>query len=50
MFFYYMLWTVPVAIGFWMFLADRGKAWARTPKFDADRKFASGGRENWPTR
>jgi len=49
MFFYYLLWTVPVTIGFWMFLADRGKAWARTPKFDADRKFASGGRDNWPT-
>jgi hypothetical protein len=49
MFLYYLLWTVPVMIGFWMFLADRGKAWERTPKFDADRKFASRGRDNWPT-
>ncbi len=41
LFLYYLLWSVPIAIGFGMFLADRGKAWARTEKVDADRRFVS---------
>jgi len=41
LFLYYLLWSVPIAIGFGMFLADKGKAWVRTEKVDADRRFVS---------
>jgi hypothetical protein len=41
LFLYYLLWSVPIVIGFGMFLADRGKEWARTEKVDADRHFVS---------
>jgi cellulose synthase/poly-beta-1,6-N-acetylglucosamine synthase-like glycosyltransferase len=41
LFLWYLLWTVPIVIGFGMFLADKGKAWARTEKVDADRRFVS---------
>lgn len=41
LFLYYLLWCIPIAIGFGMFIADRGKAWARTEKVDADRHFVS---------
>jgi cellulose synthase/poly-beta-1,6-N-acetylglucosamine synthase-like glycosyltransferase len=41
LFLYYLLWSVPIAIGFGMFLADKGRAWARTEKVDADRRFVS---------
>jgi cellulose synthase/poly-beta-1,6-N-acetylglucosamine synthase-like glycosyltransferase len=36
---WYLIWNIPIWIGFGMFLADRGKAWARTLKVDADRHF-----------
>jgi cellulose synthase/poly-beta-1,6-N-acetylglucosamine synthase-like glycosyltransferase len=49
MFFYYLLWAVPSVVGFWMFLGDRGKTWVRTEKFNADEKFASRNRDDWPT-
>ncbi len=50
MFVYYLFWTIPVAIGFWMFLTDRGKAWERTEKRDADHRFATGTADDWPSR
>jgi glycosyltransferase XagB len=42
-FIYYLIWTIPICIGFLMFLGDRGKAWARTEKFDANHEFAEKG-------
>lgn len=41
LFFYWLLWAVPITIGFGMFLTDRGRAWKRTEKVDADRHFVS---------
>ena len=40
-FLYYLLWTIPIVIGFGMFIANKGKAWKRTQKVDADRSFVS---------
>jgi cellulose synthase/poly-beta-1,6-N-acetylglucosamine synthase-like glycosyltransferase len=34
---YYLMWSLPIINGFVMYLTDRGKVWARTQKFDADR-------------
>ena len=39
-FLYHLLWIVPICIGFFMFLTNRGKRWIRTQKYDADRRFA----------
>ena len=39
-FVYNVIWTIPIVLGFVMFLANLGKAWVRTEKFDADRRFA----------
>jgi hypothetical protein len=33
---YWTVWTIPLLIGFGMFLTDRGKAWKRTEKVDAN--------------
>jgi len=33
---YWLWWSIPLAIGFWMFLADRGLRWERTLKVDAN--------------
>lgn len=41
LFLYYILWSVPIAVGFGMFIADKGKAWVRTQKVDADRRFVT---------
>lgn len=49
MFLYYLFWTIPIAIGFFMYLTDRGKAWDRTVKRDADHKFAVGTADDWPS-
>ena len=43
LFIYHTIWTIPIAIGFCMFLADRGKAWLRTEKYDADHHFGAEG-------
>ncbi len=48
MFLYHVLWTIPLFMGVWMFLTDRGKTWKRTPKYDADRHFAEAPPE-WTT-
>lgn len=40
---YYVIWTIPIVLGFVMFLADLGKAWVRTQKHDADHRFAEEG-------
>jgi cellulose synthase/poly-beta-1,6-N-acetylglucosamine synthase-like glycosyltransferase len=37
LFIYWVLWTIPILGGFFMFVTDRGKVWARTEKVDADR-------------
>jgi hypothetical protein len=36
--FYWVIWTVPIFIGFNMFLRDTGKVWDRTVKIDANHK------------
>lgn len=41
LFFYYLLWCIPIFIGFAMFLMGRGKVWVRTQKVDADRRFVA---------
>ena len=33
---YWLIWTIPIVIGFNMFLRDRGQAWERTNKNDAN--------------
>ncbi len=33
---YWLLWLVPLVIGIWMFMADRGLTWQRTEKVDAN--------------
>ena len=43
LFVYHTVWTLPIIIGFFLFVTDRGKTWARTTKYDAIRVFA--GRE-----
>lgn len=47
---YNLIWTIPILIGFGMFVADRGKAWARTEKFDRDRWVADQGVDTWSKR
>jgi hypothetical protein len=34
---WWLLWNVPLAIGFWMFVRDEGLAWQRTEKIDANK-------------
>jgi hypothetical protein len=36
LFAYWLWWAVPMVIGFWMFLGDRGQRWERTTKIDAN--------------
>jgi hypothetical protein len=36
LFVYWIWWAIPMAIGFWMFLGDRGQRWERTTKIDAN--------------
>lgn len=38
LFAYWLWWAVPMAIGFWMFLGDRGQRWERTTKIDANHE------------
>jgi cellulose synthase/poly-beta-1,6-N-acetylglucosamine synthase-like glycosyltransferase len=45
LFIYHTLWTIPIVIGFFMFLTNRGKEWVRTQKFDADHRFAEEGED-----
>jgi cellulose synthase/poly-beta-1,6-N-acetylglucosamine synthase-like glycosyltransferase len=33
---YWIWWSIPLAIGFGMYLTDRGQRWERTPKIDAN--------------
>jgi cellulose synthase/poly-beta-1,6-N-acetylglucosamine synthase-like glycosyltransferase len=33
---YWLWWSIPLAIGFWMYLGDRGQRWERTRKIDAN--------------
>lgn len=35
---YWFLWLLPIAIGVWMFIADRGLTWQRTEKVDANHE------------
>ncbi|HVX45500.1 MAG TPA: glycosyltransferase family 2 protein [Mycobacteriales bacterium] len=35
---YWTIWTVPILIGFQMFLRDRGQVWERTEKIDANHE------------
>jgi cellulose synthase/poly-beta-1,6-N-acetylglucosamine synthase-like glycosyltransferase len=46
LFIYHTIWTVPIVIGFVTFVADRGKVWVRTQKFDRLRRFVEDGRED----
>jgi len=39
---YWLWWTVPLAIGFWMFLRDGGLVWERTQKVDANHELGRG--------
>jgi cellulose synthase/poly-beta-1,6-N-acetylglucosamine synthase-like glycosyltransferase len=43
LFAYWMWWTVPLAIGFWMFLRDGGLVWERTEKVDANHRLVRRG-------
>lgn len=36
---YYLIWCIPILVGFGMYLSGRGKVWMRTEKFDADSRF-----------
>ncbi len=36
MFVYWLWWSIPLVIGFWMYLTDRGLTWQRTDKIDAN--------------
>jgi hypothetical protein len=45
LFVYHTIWTIPIVLGYLMFLGNLGKTWARTQKFDADRRFAEDGPE-----
>lgn len=40
LFLYWSLWTIPIVVGLYWFVADLGKAWARTQKLDRDRWYA----------
>jgi cellulose synthase/poly-beta-1,6-N-acetylglucosamine synthase-like glycosyltransferase len=40
LFVYWFLWCIPIIIGFSMFIADKGKSWARTHKVDANHEIA----------
>jgi cellulose synthase/poly-beta-1,6-N-acetylglucosamine synthase-like glycosyltransferase len=40
-FVYTLLWCIPIIIGFFLFIANRGKAWKRTEKVDADRAYVN---------
>ena len=33
---YWLWWSIPMVIGFWMFVSDRGLRWERTTKIDAN--------------
>jgi cellulose synthase/poly-beta-1,6-N-acetylglucosamine synthase-like glycosyltransferase len=35
---YWIWWSIPLAIGFWMFLRDTGLEWERTEKIDANHE------------
>ncbi len=37
---YGIWWSIPLAIGFWMYLGDKGQRWERTPKVDANHELA----------
>lgn len=39
---YWLWWSVPLAIGFWMFLRDGGLVWERTEKVDANHGLVRG--------
>jgi hypothetical protein len=43
LFIYHTMWTIPIVLGFLMFLANLGKTWIRTQKFDADHRIAAEG-------
>lgn len=38
MFVYWTFWAIPIVGGFFLFITDQGKVWARTEKVDADKK------------
>jgi hypothetical protein len=35
---YWVVWSIPIMIGFLMFLTDKGKVWKRTEKVDANHE------------
>lgn len=39
---YWLIWCVPIVIGFVMFLFDKGKVWQRTEKLDRNHKLVRG--------
>ena len=43
MFAYWVWWSIPLAIGFWMDLTDRGLTWQRTDKIDANHDLVRAG-------
>lgn len=43
MFGYWIWWSIPLAIGFWMYLTDRGLTWQRTDKIDANHDLVRAG-------
>ncbi len=44
LFIYWLLWLIPIAGGFFLWVTGQGKAWARTQKVDADRRFVETGK------
>lgn len=40
---YWLVWLVPLAIGAWLFMADRGLTWQRTVKVDANHDLVRSG-------
>ena len=40
---YWIWWSIPLAIGFWMYLTDRGLTWQRTDKIDANHDLVRAG-------
>jgi len=42
---WWLFWTVPLTIGFWMYLTDRGLVWQRTEKIAKHRGLVVGREE-----
>jgi len=42
---YWLIWCIPIVIGFGMYVLDKGKVWQRTEKLDRNHKLVRGSRD-----